>query len=87
MIDITQTGKGEDRFVLSKKFQAKRCRGLLDSDNIDSSLHDWYGISGNKGGGLTDPDTYKIKQFPYPVRGAGIRKRKKIDIRDIPWIG
>lgn len=80
------TGKGDER-ILSKKFESKRRRGLLDSDNIDSSLHDWYQISGNQGGGLTNPDTYERKQNPYPVKGAGIRQKKTIDIRDIPWIG
>ena len=83
---MVQSGIGAMKF-LSKKYEAKRKRGLLDSDNIDSSLHDYYGISGANGGGRTDPDTYERKQNPYPTKGAGIRKKKTIDIRDLPWIG
>jgi len=82
---MTQTGKGDLRF-LSKKFEKKRRRGLLDEDNIDSDMHDWYGISGNKGGGLTNPDSFERKQNPYPV-DVSIRSKKTVDIRDLPEIG
>jgi len=82
---MTQTGKGNMRFI-SKKFESKRRRGLLDSDNIDDSMLSWYGISGADGEGLTDPDTYKRKQNPYPV-DISIRAKKKIDVRDLPEIG
>ena len=83
---MVQHGKGDDKF-LSKKFEEKRRRGLEDKEKIDSSLRSWYGISGNLGGGLTDSDTYERKQNPYPVKGEGIRSKKTIDIRDLPWIG
>ena len=39
-------------------------------------------ISGSQGGGMTDPDTYKIKQHPFPTTG-----KKTIDIRDDPRVG
>ena len=80
---MTLTGKGQQRF-LTKKFLDKRRRGLLDDEHIDKSLHEWYGISGNAGGGKTDPDMHERKQNPYPVERG---KKKTIDIRDLPWIG
>ena len=83
---MVQTGKGAMRKMLSNKYLRKRRRGLLDDENIDSSLHDWYGISGNKGGGRTDDKHYERKQNPYPL-DQSIRKKKTIDIRDVPWIG
>jgi hypothetical protein len=82
---MTLTGKGKQRF-LSQKYEDKRRRGLLDDENIESSLHDWYGISGAAGGGSTDPKYFERKQNPYPV-DQSIRKKKTIDIRDLPWIG
>ena len=79
------TGKGDER-ILSSKFERKRRRGMEDSSKIDDDLLDWYQISGNLGGGRTNPDTYTIKQFPFPV-DKSIRSAKKIDYRKLPEIG
>jgi hypothetical protein len=81
-----QTGKGRTRFI-SNKYESKRRRGMLDSDNIDSNKLAWYGISGNLGGGRTDPDTYEVWQYPFPV-DQSIRQKKKVDVRKVrPEIG
>ena len=87
---MTQTGKGEDR-ILGKKFESKRNKYLFDSTDIDDDTLTWYQISSNHGEGLANPENYERKQNPYPVKGAGIRKKKTIDIRYVtdeqPWLG
>jgi len=75
------TGKGEQR-ILTNKFEAKRKRGLLDKDNIDEELHEWYQIEGADGGGITNPDTFIRKQPRWSTSSP-----KKIDTRTLPQIG
>jgi hypothetical protein len=87
------TGKGVDPYTngselfLTKKWLEKRNKGLLDKDNIDSSKLTYYGISGADGGGSTDPESFEIKQYPFPTN-ASIRSKKTLDYRKVrPEIG
>jgi len=72
-----------DQSWMTNSFEEKRKKGLLDRDKLTSSERTKYEISGAQGGGRTNPDTYEIKQFPFPETG-----KKTIDIRKVdPRIG
>ena len=72
---------------LTKKCLKKRQKGLLDSTKLTDTEKAIYEISGADGTGMTNSDTYIVKQFPYPT-DATIRKKKDIDIRKVdPRIG
>ena len=79
-------GYGNQSF-LKKSFEEDREELLEDATNATQATKDWYGISGNQGMGITNPDTYEVKQHPYPMKGDK-RKKKKFDVRAIrPEIG
>ena len=80
-------GKGvgyskNSQLFLTSKYHEKRCKGLEDRDNLTADEIILYEISGSQGGGMTDPDTYKIKQHPFPTTG-----KKTVDTRDDPRVG
>ena len=86
-------GKGRGNFDpndqswMTNTFEDKRLKGLDDRTKLTSEERLKYEISGAAGGGMTNPDTYEIKQFPFPVNQT-VRKKKKIDIRKVdPRIG
>ena len=79
-------GKGKQRYI-SKSYEEDRKKGLSDRTKIDSSLHDWYGINVGDGGGRTDINEPRIKQFPFPT-DPSIKSRKRLNIRKIdPKLG
>ena len=80
------TGKGTQAF-LTKDYEDNRRKGLLDKTKLTAAERTTYEISGADGGGRTDPDTYEIKQFPFPT-DTSIRPRKTIDVRKVmPELG
>jgi len=79
-------GKGNQAFF-TDSFETKRRKGLEDKNKLTDEEKSIYEISGSDGGGRTNPSTYEIKQFPFPVNPT-IRKRKTVDIRKVdPRIG
>ncbi len=67
---------------LTKKYQAKRRKGLLDRTKLTNDEILEYEISGSQGRGATNSDTFQIKQFPFPT-DQSIRRRKTIDMRKV----
>ena len=79
-------GQGQQAF-LTTEFEEERKKGLLDRDKLTSNERTTYEITGADGGGRTDPETYEIKQFPFPA-DTSIRPRKTIDVRKVrPELG
>lgn len=79
-------GKGNQSF-LTQQFEDDRRDLLEDSTDATQDTKDWYGITGSQGGGRTNPDTYEIKQHPFPVRGD-VRKKQTLDVRKVmPELG
>jgi hypothetical protein len=77
-------GKGNDQEFLTYSFLNKRRKGLLDRDSLSSDDRTLYDIEETDGTGRTDPDTFKIKQHPFPVD----KSKKTIDVRSVkPELG
>jgi len=76
------SGKGSQAWM-TKTFEERRRKALKNRYPFsDEELIDLE-IEFGEGGGRTNPNTFKIRQFPFPTKG----KRDVIDIRDLPWIG
>jgi len=81
-------GKGS-QFWMTESYEDKRQRVLEDRTLYDDETLDALDVLDDPtlGGGVHDPDTYEIKQFPFPM-DASIKSREKIDIRKAdPRIG
>ena len=78
-------GKDEDQLFLTKKCHNKREKGLEDYTKLTSAERDLYEISEDDGGGMSDPDTYKIQQYPFPIDSA-IRRKKDVYITSDPVV-
>ena len=76
------TGKGSEAWI-RKNYEEKRRKALKDRTKFSEDELEYLEVSFPKGGGRTNPRTYKIKQFPFPTSG----RKKTIDIRTLPWIG
>ena len=72
-----------DQSFLTETFEKKRRKCLLDKSKFTSEEITQYEVSGAQGGGITNPNTYGIKQFPFPIE----HKKKVVDVRTDPRIG
>jgi len=79
------TGKDEEDNFLGKKFEKKRNKGLEDKSKLTSIEVTFYEIEGDEGGGRTNPDTFKIKQHPFPI-DSSIRRKKNVYITNEPVV-
>jgi len=81
-------GKGS-QYWMTNTYEEKRQKALEDRTKYsDSVLSDLDVLTDTTlGGGKTDPDTYQIKQFPFPI-DSSIKSKKAVDIRNVdPRIG
>lgn len=88
MCDNILTGKG-DQYWMTQDYEDKRLKALVDRTKYDGETLHEVDVSSNAslGGGMTDDDTYIIKQFPFPT-DQSIRRRKEVDLREVdPTIG
>ena len=76
-----------DQRILTASYEEGRKRGMYDKDLLTTAERNFYEISGNEGGGMTNYHTYEMKQFPFPT-DPKIRNKRIIDIRAVdPSIG
>lgn len=79
-----------NQFWLTKKYDKKRQKALEDKSKYDDEQLELLDVDPDcpsEGGGRTNDDSYEFKQFPFPMDNS-IRKRKKIDLRDVdPSVG
>lgn len=81
------TGMGTNERFLKESYLKDRRKALEDKTKYtDEELREREVTQPGQGGGRTNPDTYEIWQDPV-VYDPSIRSKKKIDIRDLPWIG
>jgi len=76
-------GKG-DQYWITETYENKRRLALEDRLKYDDIILDSLDVLEDKslGGGRTDPDTYTISQFPFPIN-TSIKDREKVDIRKV----
>ena len=82
------TGKG-NQYWLTNKYEDKRRKAMVDRTKYSDATLDEVDVLDylELGGGENNPDTFEIKQFPYPI-DQSIRSKKTVDIRDVdPKIG
>ena len=79
------SGQDEDENFLTKKHTKKRNKGLLDYTKLTEAERTEYEISGDDGGGESNPDTYRMKQYPFPIDST-IRRKKNVYITDDPVV-
>lgn len=65
---------------MTKSYEDDRKKALEDRTKFTDSELSNLEIEAYQGTGRTNPDTYIIKQYPYPTNGS-IRTRQKIDTR------
>ena len=85
---MTLNGLG-NQYWMTLDYEETRVKALEDRSKYDTETLELVDVYDDVslGGGETDDDSYKIKQFPYPVNST-IRRRKTIDLRDVdPSIG
>jgi len=81
-------GKG-DQFWMTQTYHDKRAKALEDRTKYSDELLDQLDVLDDQslGGGRTNPDSYEIKQFPFPM-DTSIKSKKKMDLREAdPRIG
>lgn len=80
-------GKG-DQYWMTLDYEAKRRKALEDRYKYDGERLEIVDVSSNSelGGGKTNPESFEVKQFPFPLKQS-IRKKKTIDLRDDPRTG
>jgi hypothetical protein len=79
-------GKGTQAF-LTEDYEEERRDLLRDSTDITDLETSTYEVTGSQGRGRTNPDTYKMKQFPFPT-DTTIRRKETIDLRKVkPELG
>ena len=68
---------------MTEDYEYHRQKGLKDNTIYSDSELLKYEISGNQGGGIHNPDTYTIKQHPFPEKS-----KETIDVRKyMPELG
>jgi hypothetical protein len=79
-------GKGKQAF-LTKKHLKYRQRALKDRTRYNDAKLAELELTPLQGQGMTNSDSYTVKQNPYPMDPT-IRKKKDVDIREVdPTIG
>jgi len=72
------SGLGDEEWITGK-FQTKRIKVKVDRTKYDSDDLERYDCQSiNIGGGITDSDTFEIKQYPFPI----VNQRSTLDIRE-----
>ena len=71
-----------DQKILKKSYLSDRQKALEDRDKYDDETLEDLDISFPDGGGRTNPDTFTISQFPFPV-DQSIRQKKSVDLRKV----
>jgi hypothetical protein len=72
------TGLGEEEWMTGK-FQTKRSKIKVDRTKYSSDDLERYDCQSiNNGGGMTESDTFEIKQYPFPI----LNPRSSLDIRE-----
>jgi len=72
-------GYGSQKY-LKKSYSDDRAKALLDRSKYgDKDLENWE-VEFPDGGGRLNPETYEIKQFPYPMDTA-IRPKETINMK------
>jgi len=82
--DYILNGKG-DQFWLTETYEKKRHKALEDRSKFTDAQLELVDVDVDDksiGGGRTNDDTYEFNQFPFPV-DTSIRKREKLDLRDV----
>jgi len=80
-------GKGKDQRFLTESYSEDRNKAITDHTGYTDAELAELEVTLADGGRKTDPETYRIYQFPFPVDQT-VRSRKKIDIRKVdPRIG
>ena len=76
-------GKG-DQYWMTEDYEEDRRKALKDRTKYsDERLEDVDVLDDETlGDGKTNPDSYEIKQFPFPVNQS-IRDRKELDLRQV----
>jgi hypothetical protein len=79
-------GKGSQA-ILTKTRESERQDALLDRTSLSAQEILTLELTASQGGGRTDPDTYTIKQNPFPIDST-IKQKETIDIRKVrPELG
>ena len=79
-------GKG-NQAILTKKRESERQSALLDRTGLTADEILTLELTESQGRGRTNPDTYNIKQFPFPT-DSSIKPKETIDIRRVrPELG
>lgn len=74
------SGRGDQEWM-KKSFQDDKNRALEDRTTYtDAELERLEITTIDKGGGETDSDNFRVKQFPFPLDTA-IRAKKEYDLR------
>lgn len=73
---------------MTETLEEKRRKALKDRTKYDDDILEEVEILDRPelGGGRTNPDSYEIKQFPFPT-DSSIRRKRKIDLREDPATG
>ena len=72
---------------MTQKYEDDRKKALEDRTKFTDKELENLEIEAYQGTGRTNPDTYIIKQYPYPIDGS-IRTRQKVDTRQVvPKLG
>ena len=79
-------GKGTQA-ILTKTRESERQDALLDRTGLSADEILTLELTASQGCGRTDPDTYTIKQNPFPI-DTTIKPKETIDIRKVlPELG
>jgi hypothetical protein len=79
-------GRGKQA-ILTKTRESDRQDALLDRTGLTAQEILTLELKESDGGGRTNPDTYTIKQNPFPI-DSSIKSKETIDIRKVrPELG
>ena len=79
-------GKG-NQIWYTKEYESDRIDAMLDRTKFTDDELEALEVEFPQGGGRTNPESFVIKQNPFPTM-AKIRRKKNIDVRDVvPKIG
>ena len=76
-------GKG-DQYWITESYEDDRRKALKNRNKYDDELLEEVDVYDDTtlGDGKTNPDSYEIEQFPFPVNQS-VKSREKVDLRAV----